>query len=196
MGPDIPALISSPVAVLCRLSNVSVADTEANLRLVILARVLVANLCPEGTDLVVREPGLVVDASLGVAARTIDLDVNNGVHISGDNFRVIRSHGVNDQANILVPIDLIRHHIVKQGCVAQVVINLALRLIFLRAKRLSRLSRVRDFDGELEVLLLAVGKIRRVDCFGEVIDAEEVGDGGHLVGQLAKCGGRLDLIVD
>jgi len=64
VSADGPAIISSPVAVLCRLSDVCVANSEAHLGFVILTRVLITDLGPERVNFVLVKPRLVVNGAL------------------------------------------------------------------------------------------------------------------------------------
>lgn len=193
VGLDVPAVVSSKVAMLGSLSLVSVADAETHLG-VLGAGMLVASLCLQAANSVAGQSGLVVDQALRVAARTRKLDEDDGVHVIPDTGVLIGGHWVQENGQLLVEVHVGRGNVVQVRCVPHRVPNVAQMFLVFGAGRVGGLGLVRDLELELNVFIVVSDEMSVEGLHGDT--TKDIGDGWERVCQSTKVWCRLDFVVD
>ena len=190
---DIPAVVLvSKLAVLSRIADVCVANAEAHFRYAFTGE-LVTSARHQSIGSVVREAGFIVNEALRIAAGARNLNEDYWVHVCRDCVFVIGGHSIEYEVNILVPEDLIWRRVIKQWCVAQVIVNLALVFYIIRTRRIGRFRRVGYFKFKLKILVLVCNVMRRDHL--HAIVAQKVSDRRHCVGKSPQVYVRLDLVI-
>jgi len=101
----IPAIVASEVAVVGGVAQVGIADAEAHFGC-LSAWVLVTCSCLQRADGVVTKARLVVDEAFAVRARSGELYEDDWIVVSFDRIGVVCSLWVNQDAELLVKVDI------------------------------------------------------------------------------------------
>jgi hypothetical protein len=189
----VPAVVTSEVAVLGRLTEVGIADAEANLRDMV-AWVLVTGVGREMRDSVSRHAPITVEKAFKVVSGAVELDPVDRVGVFPHDTVVVGGLWINVEVEVLVEVDVAWGDVVEHGRVPLAIPQPALVRVVAGTRHERVVSVVLDLERELNGFTVVSHPVIPEGFHGHA--AEEVGQRGDCVGETAQGGCRLNGIID
>ena len=189
----VPAVITSKVAVLGRLTEVSIADTEANLWHRV-TRMLITGVGRESRDSISRHAPFTVEKAFEVVPGAAEFDPIDRVGVVPHDSVIVGSLRVHIEVKVLVEVDIAWGDVMEHGCVALAVLHPAFVGIIARAGHKSVVGVVLDLDREPDGLIAVNHVVVPEGLHGYA--AEEIRQRRDGVGKAAEGWGRLDCVIN